>query len=69
MHTAILVVPAVNRGVTLSGGTTQRPATGHEHRRRLLQVLAGPANTPSLHRPPASRHDRSTGPAAQADHR
>jgi hypothetical protein len=53
MPTANLVIPAVHRAATPRTQTTRRPATFHQdRRRRLLQALAGPASTPSLHRPP-----------------
>jgi hypothetical protein len=70
MHTANLVVPAADRATTLSRVPTKAPAILNQTRRqRLLQLLAGPANTRSIPRPRRTgRHDRSTDPAAQAVH-
>ena len=71
MHTANLVVPAANRAAPLSRVPTQTPAILNQTRpQRLLQLLAGPANTRSIHRPPRTgQHDRSSDPAARAHHR
>lgn len=71
MHTGYTVAPAVSRVATLSRGANRHtPTVARDRRRRLLQVLAGPANTPSIHRPRRNgRHHRSTGPVPHADHR
>jgi hypothetical protein len=64
MHTATLIVSPVERAASLNRGTPQRPTTVERDRprldrRRLFQALAGPANTPSIHRPPRTgRHER-----------
>ena len=71
MHTGNLVPPAVRPVATRSRAiNVGTPAGARDRRRRLLQALAGPANTPLFHRPPRNgRHDQSTRPAAEADHR
>ena len=70
MPTANLVVPAANRAAPLSRVPAQTPAILNQTRRqRLLQLLAGPANTRFVHRPPCTgQHDRSSDPAARANH-
>jgi len=69
MHTGTLVAPAVSQVATLSRATNHgTPTVARNRRRRLLQVLAGPANTSPFHRPPhTGRPDHATGPGAQAD--
>ena len=71
MHTGTLVAPAVSRVAPRSRATNRgTPAAVGDRRRRLLQVLAGPVNTSPFHRSPRTgRHDQSTGPASQDDHR
>lgn len=71
MHTGNLVAPAVSRVATLSRAANRgTPTVARDRRRRLIQALAGPANTSPFHRPPhTGRHDPSTGPVSQTDHR
>lgn len=71
MYTANIVAPATSRGAPLTRATNPGPPTiARYRRRRLLQVLAGPANTPSVGRPRRpGRHYRSTDATSRSDHR
>lgn len=71
MHTGYTIAPAMSPLATLNRrANPHTPAVTRDRRRRLLQVLAGPANTPSLHRPRrTARHHQSTGPVPHAEHR